>query len=43
MSTVIVVVSCILLITSAILLGVFYKIGKDETRHRPCGGGRRNA
>ena len=36
-------VAAILFVTSGILLGITYKIGKDETRHRPCGGGRHNA
>lgn len=40
---VILIISAILFVTSVIVFGITYKIGKDENRHRPCGGGRHNA
>lgn len=35
--------AAVLFIAAAIIFIATYKIGKEETRHRPCGGGRHNA
>jgi hypothetical protein len=40
---VILVISAILFTMAIIAFIVTYKIGKDETKNRPCGGGRHNA
>lgn len=36
-------VAGILFILSIVIFVITYKIGKSETKHRPCGGGRHNA
>jgi hypothetical protein len=36
-------ISAILLVLSVTIFFITYKIGKNETKNRPCGGGRHNA
>lgn len=33
----------IAILIGIILLGIIYKLGKNSTYYRPCGGGRHNA
>ena len=40
---IILLISGVLFTVAIILTIVTYKIGKEETKHRPCGGGRHNA
>lgn len=40
---IILIVAGLMLASSVGILAVTYKIGKDERRNRPCGGGRHNA
>ena len=40
---IILIIAGILFVSSIGILAITYKIGKDERRNRPCGGGRHNA